>query len=63
MMCLNPVKFQMEVRIYKSLEDRSLGMFLFCARVSVLDSLLFEKSIDFFRSIYGSDIIIEFLVV
>lgn len=53
----------MEVRIYRSLEMRSTGKSLFCSRVSCLDIFSYEKCIDTFRAIYGSDIIIEFLIV
>lgn len=53
----------MEVRVYKSLEMRSLQKTLFCARVDCPDAFSFEKCIDTFRSIFGSSIVIEFLVV
>ena len=53
----------MEVRIYKSLECRSTGKFLFCARIDCPSAFSFEKCIDTFRSIYGTQIVIEFLVV
>ena len=53
----------MEVRIYKSLECRSTGKFLFCARIDCPGAFSFEKCIDTFRSIYGTQIVIEFLVV
>lgn len=53
----------MEIIIYKSFDLRSANKPLFCARVSVPDTFSFEKCIDVFRSIYGSDVIIEFLVV
>lgn len=53
----------MEIRVYKSFELRSKGKTLFCSRIDCPDAFSFEKSIDVFHSIYGSDIIIEFLVV
>lgn len=53
----------MEVRIYKSLEMRSCGKLLFCSRIECPDAFSFEKCIDTFRSIYGSSIVIEFLIV
>ena len=53
----------MEVRIYRSLEMRSAAKLLFCSRVDCLDIFSFEKCIDTFRAIYGSSVVIEFLVV
>lgn len=53
----------MEIRIYKSLEMRLAGKPLFCSRVDCMDVFSFEKCIDTFRAIYGSNIVIEFLIV
>lgn len=53
----------MEIRIYKSLEHRSNGRSLFVGRVTCPDAFSYEKCIDTFRSIFGPDIVTEFLIV
>lgn len=53
----------MEIRVFSSLDARAKGKTLFCGRVNCPDAFSFEKSLDVFRSIYGSDVVIEFLCV
>jgi len=53
----------MEVRVYKTLSARLEGKHLFCARVDCPDTFSFENCISTFRSIYGSGVVIEFLIV
>lgn len=53
----------MEINIYRNMAARSNGKRLFCARVSCPDAFSYGSAVDVFRSIYGSDIVIEFLVV
>lgn len=53
----------MEISIYKNMSSRSDGKRLFCARVSCPDCFSYTNAVEVFRSIYGSDIVIEFLVV
>lgn len=53
----------MEITIYASLDARSNRKCLAKMRVSNPDCFCFEKSLDAFRSIYGSGIVIEFSCV
>lgn len=53
----------MEVRIYKCMEHYSVNKPLYCVRVDCPDAFDFSKSLDVFRSIYGSSVIIVFLCV
>ena len=53
----------MEITIYASLDARFNRKLLAKMRVSNPDCFCFEKSIDVFKSIYGANIVIEFLCV
>lgn len=53
----------MEVTIYKSLELRNARKWLYRCNVLVRDTFDMDKFECVFRSIYGSDIIIEYLSV
>lgn len=53
----------MEVTIYSSLDARSQRKRLTCFRVANPDAFSFEKCIDVFRCIYGSNVVIEFVIV
>lgn len=53
----------MEVRVYRSMSEYSANKPLYCTRVSSPSCFAFEKCLEVFRSIYGSDVIIVFLCV
>lgn len=53
----------MEITIYASLDACLARKCLANMRVSNPDCFCFEKSLEVFRSIYGSGIVIEFLCV
>lgn len=53
----------MEIKIYRSYEAYKSGKVLYCARVENPDVFSFEKSLDVFRSIYGTNVIIVFFCV
>lgn len=42
---------------------RSKNKYLYCSRVACPDLFSFEKAIEIFKSIYGNNIVIEFLCV
>lgn len=50
----------MEITIFASLDDRYTGKELAKMLVPYPVNFSLNKPIDFFRSIYGSDIVIEF---
>lgn len=52
----------MEIYVYANLDARASGKSLFCCRVVSPACFSFEKAIDVFRSIYGSSVVIDFLV-
>lgn len=53
----------MEVRVYKSMSEYSANKPLYCARVNVPSCFPFEKALEVFGAIYGTDVIIVFLCV
>ena len=53
----------MEIKIYRSLDLFTKGKHFFCARVECLECFDFAKTIDVFRSIYGTGIVILLIVV
>lgn len=53
----------MEITIYSCLNSRANKKCLAKMRVLNPDCFCFEKSLEVFRSIYGTDIVIEFLCV
>ena len=53
----------MEVRVYKSMSEYSANKPIYCVRVKAPSCFPFEKALEVFNSIYGSDVIIVFLCV
>lgn len=53
----------MEVRIYKSMTHYTANKPLYVARVDSPETFSFSNSLEVFRSIYGSSVVIVFLCV
>lgn len=51
----------MEIRIYKSMQHYTGNKPLYVARVECPDAFNYSASLDLFRSIYGSNVVIVFI--
>ena len=51
----------MEIRIYKSMQHYSGNKPLYVVRVECPDAFNYPSSLDVFRSIYGSSVVIVFI--
>lgn len=53
----------MEIKVYANFDARSVGKCLYCVRVSVPAAFDYQKTVDVLHCLYGSDKVIEILVV
>ena len=51
----------MEIRIYRDLSAWSNRKHFYCAKVECPDTFDFTSAKNLFKSIYGSDIVVEFI--
>ena len=47
----------MEIRLYRSIEDMSKGKHFVCVRVENPDCFEFDKTLSVFRTLYGTSIV------
>lgn len=52
----------MEIRLFRKLEDISVGKYFLCVRVANPDAFEFGNTLSVFRTLYGTDIIFEVIV-
>ena len=53
----------MEVRCYRSQDDLIKGKQFFCVRVECPDAFEFDKTLDVFKTLYGSNIVFVVIAV
>lgn len=53
----------MEIKVFYSLDCMTNGKSVFCQRVHDMEKFSYSAAVDFLKSVYGKDSIIQFIVV